>query len=84
MTILLNAIAFDEFNAKASVEELAEELDTMPGRLAPTLRRLEQAGYVTVEGELLPYVYPTVAMLRHQDPKMSADQAEQLIGRLKQ
>lgn len=84
VTHLLNAIAFNEFDAKASVEALAEELDTTPGRLAPTLRRLEQAGYVIVEGELLPYVYPTVAMLRHQDPRMSPNQAEQLVERLKQ
>jgi hypothetical protein len=83
VTHLLNAIAFGEFDAKGSLEDLAEALDTTPGRLIPTLRRLEQAGYVTVEGELYPFVYPTVAMLRHQDPKLSVDQTEQLVSRLK-
>jgi hypothetical protein len=65
------------------VEELAERFDTTPGRLRPTLRKLEQGGLIAIEGEVFPTIYPTVQMLRDQNPKLKVAEAEKINRRLR-
>ncbi len=83
MSLLLNAVAFGTHADVGNVDTLADKLSTTPGRLRPTLRRLVDQGYLTVEGEIGETVYPTVAALRWQNPKFSEREAKAILRRLK-
>lgn len=83
MSLLLNAIAFGTFDDAGDVESLAAKLGTTPGHLRPMLRKLTEQGYVTVEGKTTEYVYPTVAALRWQNPKLSEKEANAILKRLR-
>jgi DNA-binding MarR family transcriptional regulator len=48
-----------------SVDDFAEEFKTTPGRLNTTLKRLEEAGLITIAGDASQLVVPTVKLLRH-------------------
>ena len=52
----MNAVAFKMHGNDADLETMAKNLRTTGGRLLPTLRRPEAAGWITVEGESLAFV----------------------------
>jgi hypothetical protein len=78
VTGLTNAIAFQKPDC-CSVDDFAEQFKTTPGRLRQTLGRLQEAGLITVKGEILPQVVPTVKLLQSQDPELNKAQASKLI-----
>ena len=80
---VLNSIAFHNYSECCAVEEMAKALGRTPGRLTPTLKKLEAKGYLSLEGTIFPAVYPTVEAVRKQDPSMSAEQAERLLAKLR-
>ena len=80
-THVLNSIAFERYGDCCSVDDLADRFGKTPGRLKPAIRKLLEQGYVTVEGEIYPVIYPTVAALRHQDPKLSKAEAQRILTR---
>ena len=82
-TRVINGIAFENYGDCCAVDDLAGELGKTTGRLQPAVRKLVKAGYVTVEGEVFPMIYPTVAALRHQDPKLSVDQAKAILAKVR-
>src|SRR5687767_9018865 len=69
VALVVNAVAFKTHGDDAEVETLAGELGTTGPRLRPMLRRLADQGWITVEGKLAEFVYPTVTALRWVDPK---------------
>jgi DNA-binding IclR family transcriptional regulator len=71
LAYVFNSIAFKSHDQNCDVETLAENLGIKPGTLRRTLRKMADAGYVTVEGSA-EYVYPTVAAIRHQQPEADA------------
>jgi DNA-binding MarR family transcriptional regulator len=79
---LTNSIALHDENC-CTVDDLAEEFQTTPGRLKTTLKRLEEAGLITIEGEVTELVVPTVKLLRHQDYRLSEKQAQKLVQQYK-
>jgi DNA-binding transcriptional regulator YhcF (GntR family) len=82
VTRLTNAIAFKNRDC-CSVDDFAEEFHTTPGRIKVTLQRLEDAGLVKIHGELMEQVVPTAKLLKHQDHRLSENQAARLIGEFK-
>ena len=80
-THVLNSIAFERYGDCCSVDDLADRFGRTPGRLKPAIRKLVEQGYVTVEGDTYPMIYPTVAALRHQDPKLSKAEAQRILAR---
>lgn len=83
MSLLLNAVAFGTHGDVGNVDSLAAKLGTTPGRLRPMLRKLAQQGYLTIKGDIDEKVFPTVAALRWQDPKLSERAAKAILRRLK-
>jgi DNA-binding IclR family transcriptional regulator len=83
MSLVLNAVAFGTHSDTGNVDTLAEQLGTTPGRLRSILRKLVNQGYVTIKGKIAENVYPTVAALRWQDPKLSEREAKAILRRLK-
>lgn len=81
-TRVLNSIAFEQYGNCCSVEDLAEKLGKPSGRLQPAIRKLVDQGYVTLAGDIYPVVYPTAAALRHQNPKLSLHEAEQILAKV--
>jgi DNA-binding MarR family transcriptional regulator len=79
---LTNSIALHNENC-CTVEHFADEFRTTPGHLKTTLKRLEDAGLVTIAGDVTPLVVPTVKLLRHQDRHLSERQAARLIRQYK-
>lgn len=79
-THVLNSIAFEQYHGCCAVDDLAETFAKTPGRLQPAIRKLVQQGYVTVEGKTYPILYPTVAALRQQDPKLNTADAERILA----
>jgi DNA-binding MarR family transcriptional regulator len=79
---LTNSIALHNEDC-CTVENFAEEFKTTPGRLKTTLQRLEEAGLITIAGDVTELVVPTVKLLRHQDQRLSENQAEKLIRQYK-
>src|SRR5215210_3435274 len=71
---LTNSIALHNEDCCA-VEDFAEEFHTASGRLRTTLKRLEEAGLITLIGDVTQLVVPTVKLLRRQDRHLSEDQA---------
>ena len=82
-THVLNSIAFERYGDCCAVDDLAEKFGKTPGRLKPAVRKLVEQGYITVEGDIYPVIYPTVAALRHQDPKLSKAEAERILARVR-
>lgn len=80
-TRVLNSIAFEQYGSCCAVEDLADKLGKPSGRLQPAIRKLVEQGYVTVEGDIYPIVYPTAAALRHQNPKLSLHEAEKILAK---
>lgn len=80
-TRVLNSIAFEQYGNCCAVDDLAEKLGKPSGRLRPAIRKLVEQGYVTVEGDIYPIVYPTAAALRHQSPKLSLQAAEAILAK---
>jgi DNA-binding IclR family transcriptional regulator len=83
MSLVLNAVAFGTHADIGNVDSLAQKLGTTPGRLRPTLRKLVDQGYLTIEGKVAENVYPTVAALRWQNPKLSEREATAILRGLK-
>lgn len=79
-THVLNAIAFEQYRDCCAVDDLAVKFGKTPGRLQPAIRKLVEQNYVTVEGKTFPILYPTVAALRHQNPKLSNAEAERILA----
>lgn len=79
-THVLNSIAFERYSDCCAVDDVAAKYGKTPGRLQPAIRKLVEQGYVTVEGKTYPILYPTVAALRHQDPKLSKAEAERILA----
>jgi DNA-binding MarR family transcriptional regulator len=79
---LTNSIALHNEDC-CSVEDFAEEFKTTPGRLQTTLKQLDEAGLITIEGDVTQLVVPTVKLLRHQDRHLSEAQAAKLIRQYK-
>jgi DNA-binding MarR family transcriptional regulator len=79
---LTNSIALHNEDC-CTVEDFAAEFTTTPGRLKTTLKRLEEAGLITISGETTELVVPTVKLLRHQDRNLSESQATKLIRQYK-
>lgn len=82
-TRVINGIAFENYGDCCAVDDLAGELGKTTGRLQPAVRKLVNAGYVTVEGEVFPMIYPTVAALRQQDPKLSVEEAKAILAKVR-
>ena len=83
MSLVMNAVAFGTHADLGNVDSLAEKLRTTPGGLRPTLRKLVDQGYLTIEGKVAENVCPTVAVLRWQDPKLSEREAKRIVAKLK-
>jgi DNA-binding MarR family transcriptional regulator len=79
---LTNSIALHNEDC-CTTEDFAEEFKTTPGRLKTTLQRLEEAGLITIAGDVTELVVPTVKLLRHQDRHLSENQAAKLIRKYK-
>src|SRR4051812_1133414 len=82
VTYVINSVAFDNYGDCCSVDTVAEKLKRTANRFMPTLRKLVEKGYLTIQGETLPWVYPTVAALRKQDPNLSEAEAEKILARI--
>ena len=80
-THVLNSIAFENYGDCCAVDDLAAKFGKTTGRLRPAVRRLVEQGYVTVEGRVFPIIYPTVAALRQQDPKLTVPEAKAILAK---
>ena len=79
---LTNTIALQDQDC-CTVDDFAEEFKTTSGRLTTTLKRLEEAGLITLTGEETQLVVPTAKLLRHQDRNLTANKAQELIRQYK-
>jgi hypothetical protein len=80
---ILNSIAFHKYGDCCGIDDLTEQFKTTPARLNTTLRKLEDGGLITIEGEVNQAIYPTVKLLREQDSTLSSEDAEKIIRRLR-
>jgi hypothetical protein len=78
---LMNSVAFKTHSDDAELESMARALGTTAGRLLPTLRRLEKAGWLTVDEGSLTFVYPTVAAIQAMNPNIDKAEAEKTVRR---
>jgi DNA-binding MarR family transcriptional regulator len=79
---LTNSIALQDVDC-CTIDDFAEEFHPTQGRLKTTLKRLEDAGLITITGDVTQLVVPTVKLLRHQDHHLTDAQAAKLIGQYK-
>src|SRR5437016_3797406 len=79
VTRLTNSIAFQNRDC-CSVDDIAEQFETTPGRIKANLKRLEEAGLIEVKDDLMQQIIPTKKLLKKQDKKLSEAQAAKLIG----
>jgi predicted RNA-binding protein (virulence factor B family) len=82
MAHLMTAIAFGNYDDVSPAEDLAKVFRRDPKRFKRVINQLVRKGYVTVSGELLETVYPTVTALRQQKPDMSEAVARRILKKL--
>lgn len=80
---VLNKIAFQDYEECCLIDALAEKFGKTPGRLQPAIRKLVDLGYVTVEGDVYPIIYPTIEALRQQDPRLSENDARRILAKVR-
>src|SRR5688572_17289657 len=83
MAYVLTSIALEHYGDCCSVDRISEEFHRDAGRFMPTLRKLEAKGYVQIEGETYPLIYPTVEALRQQDRRLTEAKARAIVKKLK-
>jgi len=79
---LISSIAFGTYDDTSLVENLAEQFHRAANRFLPTLRKLADKGYLRIEGEAYPRVYPTIEALRKQNPQLSEAQAQKILDKI--
>jgi DNA-binding IclR family transcriptional regulator len=82
LVYLLNSVAFGKYADCCSIEDIAEQLGKKPASIRRAVTALRENGYVTVTGEVLELVYPTIAALRQQDPSLSESEAKRILKRI--
>lgn len=80
---MLSSIAFGNYEGCCAVESVAEIFHRDPRRFMTTLRKLADKGYVQIEGETHPLIYPTMAALMKHDPRLSERKALEILRRIK-
>jgi hypothetical protein len=82
MAFLLNSVAFENYGDCCGAEDLAERFGRTPGRFMATLRKMTDKGYITLQGETMPWVYPTIEALRQQDKTLSDADAWKILKKI--
>jgi adenylosuccinate lyase len=80
VTLVVNAAALGTHDDDAEVGAIAAQLGTSLGRLAPTLRKLEAQGYVTIKND---FVYPTLAAFQKLNPEASEAEVRAVLRTLR-
>lgn len=79
---VLNTLAFGTHGSEGDIESIAQRLGMAPGRLRTQLKKLDDAGYITIEG-VGEFVYPTAAGVRLQYPDLTSAEAERQLRDLR-
>ena len=82
MAYVMNGIASGKYDECSSAEKMAVHFNSSPKRFMPTLLNLVEKGYLTIRGETILSVYPTVAVIRHQDKQFSDADARKILSRI--
>jgi hypothetical protein len=61
---------------------MAERSKRTPGRFMATVRKMADKGYITIQGETMPWVYPTIEALRQQDRTLSEADAKKILKKI--
>src|SRR5262245_23966752 len=80
LQLVVNSVALGTHDDDAEIGALAKTIGTTPGRLQSVLKKLVQQGLVTINRD---FVYPTVAGLRWQNPKVSEREAKAVLKKLR-
>jgi hypothetical protein len=80
---VLTAAGLETCGDDCELETMAKKLGTTGGRLMPTLRKLEAAGWLGIDEGSLTFVYPTVAAIRRQSKHFSERQAAAIVRKLR-
>ncbi len=75
-------MAFENYGDCCGAENLAERFGRTPGRFRATLQKMADKGYITIRGETMPWVYPTVEALRQQDATLSEAEAKKILKKI--
>jgi hypothetical protein len=82
MAFVTNNVVFDNYDDCCSVEDMAKQFQRTPGRFTLTLNKLVDKGYLKIKGEVLPWVYPTVVALQHQNSNLSKADAKKILKKI--
>lgn len=82
MAYVMNGIDSGKYSKCSSAEKMAEHFNSSPKRFMPTLLNLVKKGYLTIRGETMASVYPTVAVIRQQDKQFSDADARKILARI--
>lgn len=80
LQLVVNSVALGTHDDEAETGAIAKTIGTTPGRLAAIVHKLVEHGLATVKRD---FVYPTVAGLRWQNPKLSEREAQAVLRKLK-
>jgi hypothetical protein len=80
VTLIVNAVALGSHDDDAEIGAVARALKTTPVRLLTIARKLQEQGWLTINGDFL---YPTAAALRWQNPDLSEAEAKKVLKQLK-
>jgi hypothetical protein len=83
VSYVLNTVAFGTHGNDAELETMAKKFGTTAGRLRPTLRRLANQGWLTIEGRSAEFVYPTVSAIQAMNPNIDKAEAEKTLRSLR-
>lgn len=82
MTYLMNGIARGKYKDCCLVQDMADHFGRTPSQFTPTLRKLVNTGHLILRGEIISWVYPTVAAIRQQDRQLSELDVKTIVARL--
>jgi|SRR3569623_1879454 hypothetical protein len=76
---VLTNVALGGYSDCCGTNEIALTMDRDPKRFRSVLAKLAEAGYITISGKS-EKIYPTVAAIQHQNPRVTETQAKRLLA----
>src|SRR3569833_1769206 len=79
---VMNNVALGGYSDCCGTNDIALKMDRDPNRFRAVLAKLAEAGYVTISGKS-EKVYPTVAAIMHQNPRLTEPESKRILGSAK-
>ncbi|HWA98509.1 MAG TPA: hypothetical protein VG713_08450 [Pirellulales bacterium] len=80
---VMNSVALGGYPSCCTVDAIAKAMQRDPSRFRPTINKLVELGFLSMNETDEEIILPTIAALMHQDNDLSEAEAKRVLARLK-